>query len=79
MVGDDQARSCKVAAKSARGTVPARIASQVFQWQVGFSNTRVIKSALAGFKLWVYPNGAQLRITRVGAVTAIADAAYMGK
>ena len=39
-IGDDQARSCRVAGRSGRGSTPARIASQVFHRQVGFSSTR---------------------------------------
>lgn len=39
-IGEDHARSWMVVAKSGLGAVPARIASQVDQRQVGFSSTR---------------------------------------
>ena len=39
-MGEDQARSCSVFAKSGLGSTPARIASHVDHRQVGFSMTR---------------------------------------
>ena len=38
-IGDDQARSCMVMSTSGLILLPVRIASQVVQRQVGFSNT----------------------------------------
>ena len=60
-IGDDQARSWRVAGRSGRGSTPARTASHVDQRHDGFSrHAHVVDGALRGVEVRVGPQGAEL-------------------